>query len=267
MTRIFKQLMLAIATGSVVTLAGAQITFYEGEGFRGRTFFADRVVPNFANTGFNDRASSVIVERGLWEVCENSNFRGQCVVLRRGNYDSLERLGMNNRISSVRPIERSRNYERFPDPTPQPAYEYRRRPSERLFEARVTSVRTVYRQSERRCWNEYQAPSNGSSQPNVGGAIVGALIGGIIGHQVGGGRGKDAATAAGAVAGAAIGSGAGADRNTFLNNEVRRCENVSSDRPEYYDVTYEFRGRDYHVQMSSPPGRTITVNDQGVPRS
>ncbi len=263
----FKQLMFAAGLGMAAVPLHAQITFYEAEGFRGRTFVANRMVSNFAATGFNDRASSVIVERGLWEVCENSNFRGQCVVLRRGNYDSLERLGMNNRISSVRPIERGRDFERFPEPSPQPAYEYRRRPSERLYEARVTSVRTVYRQSDRRCWNEYAAPGNSNSQPNVGGAIVGALIGGIIGHQVGGGRGKDAATAAGAVAGAAIGSGAGSDRNTYFNHEVRHCENVSSDRPEYYDITYEFRGRDYHAQTSSPPGRTITVNEQGVPRN
>ena len=48
--------------------AAAQITFYEGEGFRGRSFTTDRRVWNFDRIGFNDRASSVVVDRGRWEV-------------------------------------------------------------------------------------------------------------------------------------------------------------------------------------------------------
>ena len=64
----------------------AQVTFYEGEGFRGRAFAANRTIDNFANVGFNDRASSVVVDRGRWEVCEDAGFNGRCVVLKRGSY-------------------------------------------------------------------------------------------------------------------------------------------------------------------------------------
>ncbi|MEO8499810.1 MAG: beta/gamma crystallin-related protein [Vicinamibacteria bacterium] len=32
---------------------------------------------DFQRTGFNDRASSVIVDRGLWEVCDGAGFRGK----------------------------------------------------------------------------------------------------------------------------------------------------------------------------------------------
>jgi hypothetical protein len=32
-------------------------------------------------------------------------------------------------------------------------------------------------------------------------------------------------------------------------------------------VTYEFRGVEHHAQMSSPPGQTITVNQNGEPRA
>jgi uncharacterized protein YcfJ len=39
-----------------------------------------------------------------------------------------------------------------------------------------------------------------------------------------------------------------------------------SGRPEFWDVTYRFRGTDRYVQMARPPGRTITVNSQGEPR-
>ena len=107
-----------LATAGIVlaTQAAAQVTFYEGENFRGRAFTADRPIGNFDRFGFNDRASSAIVERGRWEVCDDSRFRGRCVVLRRGNYPTLDSLGLGNRISSVRPVERSGYSEVAPPP-------------------------------------------------------------------------------------------------------------------------------------------------------
>ncbi len=216
----------------------------------------------------NDRASSVIVDRGRWEVCENAGFGGRCVVLRRGNYDSLRAMGMNNRISSVRPVgERVRVEAEAPPPPPVPVYEYRTRPSERIFEAQVTSVRAVVGPPERRCWVERQEVASGPrGEPNVGGAIVGGIIGGVLGHQVGGGRGKDVATAGGAIAGAAIGSNAGRDSGDVYTRDVQRCERGASGPPAFWDVTYNFRGVEHRVQMSSPPGPTVTVNDRGEPR-
>lgn len=257
--------LLAATALIAATQAGAAITFYEGEGFRGRAFTTERQVGNFERFGFNDRASSVIVDRGRWEVCEDAGFRGRCVVLRRGSYDSLRAMGINNRISSVRPIgERARvEYEAPPPVAVAPVYEYRRRPNERVFEAQVTSVRAVVGPPERRCWLERQEVSEGRSEPNVGGAIVGGIIGGVLGHQVGGGRGKDVATAGGAIAGAAIGSQAGG--GTY-SRDVERCRERVSARPEYWDVSYNFRGVEHHVQMSAPPGRTILVNQDGLPR-
>jgi hypothetical protein len=32
-------------------------------------------------------------------------------------------------------------------------------------------------------------------------------------------------------------------------------------------VTYNFRGREHHVQMTSPPGNKVSVNEQGEPRA
>ena len=71
---------LAAAAMIVATQTTAQITFYEGDAFRGASFRADRMVDNFAPTGFNDRAASAIVERGRWEVCTDAGFRGRCAV-------------------------------------------------------------------------------------------------------------------------------------------------------------------------------------------
>ena len=98
---------LAMAALAVATQATAQITFYEREDFAGRTFTAENQLGNFERAGFNDRASSAVVLRGRWEVCEDAGFRGRCVVLRPGRYASLAALSMNNSISSVRMVSRN----------------------------------------------------------------------------------------------------------------------------------------------------------------
>ncbi|HMC16056.1 MAG TPA: beta/gamma crystallin-related protein [Albitalea sp.] len=248
--------------------ASAQVTFYEGEGFRGRTFASARQVENFQSYGFNDRASSVIVDRGQWEVCEDARFQGRCTVLRRGNYESLSAMGMNDRISSMRPVgNRARYDNEAPQPVAATPYEYRRRPNERTFEAPVTSVRAVVGPPEQRCWVEHQqVPETARGGANVGGGIAGALIGGILGHQVGGGTGKDLATIGGAVAGGAIGANVGRNNTTMVDREVRRCDTVASTQPAYWDVTYNYRGVEHRLQMSSAPGTTIAVNRDGEPR-
>jgi uncharacterized protein YcfJ len=260
--------LFAVAAVGFATQAAAKITFYEGEGFRGRAFTADKQVWNFEKLGFNDRASSAVVDRGRWEVCEDARFEGKCVVLRPGSYDSLSRMGLNNRISSVRPVTRTAGYENHPAPEPlaAPTYDYRRRAGERLYEAPVTSVRAVVGPPERRCWVERQQVVEDRGGANVPGAIAGAVIGGVLGHQVGGGRGQDIATAGGAVAGAAVGANVGRGGGGVYDRDVQRCENVSGGRPEYWDVTYNFKGIQHRAQMSAPPGRTVTVNGNGEPR-
>ena len=136
----------ALAFGALLLTAQAvaQVTLYEGEGFRGRVFRTDKPVANLQRYGFNDRASSVIVERGRWEVCDDAGFRGRCIALRKGSYGSLAAMGLDDRVSSVRIAGNGRRYENeAPVAMPEPGYEYRRRPNERLFEARVLSVRAV----------------------------------------------------------------------------------------------------------------------------
>nr|WP_246265326.1 beta/gamma crystallin-related protein [Aromatoleum diolicum] len=248
----------------------AQITFYEREGFRGRSFSTKEQIRNFERSGFNDRASSVTVSSGRWEVCEDVRFSGRCVVLRPGRYPSLAAMGLNDRVSSVRTVSRNA---RIDDHRYAPAavvsHDYRRRSDERLFEADVTAVRAVVGPPEQRCWVEREEVVQDRSNANVPGAIAGAVIGGILGHQIGDGAGRDLATAGGAVAGAVVGANVGRDDGgqQAYTQDVRRCESTPSQaRPEYWDVTYTFRGQAYRVQMTAPPGRTVTVNERGEPR-
>lgn len=260
---------LAVAGLAVAAHASAQITFYENDGYSGRSFSTSRQVGNFERYGFNDRASSVVVMSERWEVCENERFEGRCVVLRPGRYPSLSAMGLNDRVSSVRSLSRNARIDddRFA-PIAEPVYDNRRRSNERLFEANVTSVRAVVGPSEQRCWVEREQVGQ-SGATNVPGAILGAVIGGVLGHQIGGGRGQDIATAGGAVAGAAYGSGAGGGGGGGgYSQNVQRCTDVSNrGRPNYWDVTYNFRGQEHRMQMLSPPGPTITVNRDGEPRS
>jgi uncharacterized protein YcfJ len=263
------QSALAVAGLVLATHAAAQITFYEGEGFRGRAFTADRRMGDFDRAGFNDRASSIVVDRGRWEICEHARFEGRCTVLRRGSYPSLREIGFDRNVSSVRPVEGGQRYsQEAPVPLVTPNYEYRQRADERIFEVPVTSVRAVVGPPSQRCWMERQQVAQPSrADANVGGAIVGGLIGGILGHQVGKGTGRDVATAGGAVAGAAIGANSGRDGgSTMVDRDVQRCQTSQATEPEYWDVTYNYRGVEHRVQMSAPPGRTIAVNARGEPR-
>ncbi len=248
--------------------ATPQIAFYEEEGFRGRHFTATQEVRNFQRYGFNDRASSAVVLGDRWEVCEDARFGGRCVVLRPGRYPSLSAMGLNDRVSSARTVNRNtRIQDNRYAPTSVAVYDNRRRQNEQLFQANVTSVRAVVGPPEQRCWIEREQVVQERSGANVPGAIVGAIIGGVLGHQVGGGSGKDIATAGGTVAGAAIGANVGRGGQQVVTQDVQRCTSVPSQRPEFWDVTYVFRGQEHRMQTTFPPGPTVTVNARGEPRA
>jgi len=267
------RIALGVAGLALAAQAGAQVTFYSGDGFRGRSFTADRQYGDLERQGFNDRASSAIVNGGTWQVCEHARFNGRCVVLQPGQYDSLAAMGLGDSVSSVRPMDNYGSYNNnggYNNPPRVAAYDqqydYGRRNDERLFDAPVTSVRGIVGTPEQRCWIERENVSGGGGA-NVPGAVIGGVLGGILGHQIGEGRGNTAATVGGAVAGAAIGGNVNRGGGGTYGRDVQRCTDVSSNaRPDYYDVTYSFRGVEHHVQMQQPPGPSITVNRDGEPR-
>jgi len=263
-----RKIAMTCAGFILATQVVAQVTFYEGEEFRGATFRIDTTMPDFAPLGFNDRATSAVVEQGRWQVCEEAGFRGRCTILGPGNYPSLAPMGFNNRISSARPVDWQPQYPVSAAAPPALVYDYRRRPDEHLFEVPVHSVRVVVGPPEQQCWVErQQIVEPAQSAPNVPGAVVGAIIGGVLGHQVGGGLGQDVATAGGAVAGAAIGANVGRSPGGVYSQDVQRCAVVpGSARPDYWDVVYYFDGLEHHMQLSAPPPLSIWVNRNGEPR-
>jgi uncharacterized protein YcfJ len=250
----------ALVLSLVASVAAAQVTMFDGSNFRGANFQANWPVYNLDGYGFNDRASSVIVDRGRWQFCEDANFQGRCVTLQAGQYPTLNDMGLNGRISSFRPAGQQ-NYDPYPPAKP-PGYSYYPRYGEPTYPAQVTSVRAVLGPPQQQCWTEHQSNYNRDRQ--IGGAILGGILGGVIGHQFGSGRGNDVATAVGAVGGAAAGANV-AGRSG--GQTIQRCDTIpNSGQPEYWDVSYRFRGKDYRAQLSFPPGDTITVNGRGEPR-
>ena len=262
------KVFVAVAFAAGTTAVAAQVTFYEQEGFRGRSFTTDRTVSNMERYGFNDAASSVVVSRGRWEVCTDEGFGGDCRVLRQGSYESLHGMGLGNRVSSVRPVSGNRQFVEAPAPLPAPTYEYRTRPNERLYRADVTSAQAVYGPQEQRCWVEREQVAAPQSSVNVPGAIIGGILGGVLGHQVGGGRGQDIATGVGAVGGAVVGANVGTSGNSNgYSQNVQRCAAVpASGPPAYWNVTYVYNGQPHRVQLATAPGPTINVNSRGEPR-
>jgi len=131
-------------------------------------------------------------------------------------------------------------------------------------------VRAVVGTPEQRCWIEREEVPQDRQKVNIPASIAGAIIGGILGHQVGAGSGQDIATAGGAVAGAAVGANIGrlGGGQQAQTQDVQRCASVPSQtQPDYWDVTYNFRGQEHRMQMTAPPGPTVIVNDRGEPRA
>jgi uncharacterized protein YcfJ len=260
--------VVGLATALAAACASAQVTFYELDGFRGRAFTADGQIDNLDGTGFNDRASSLIVDRGEWQVCEHAHFRGRCMILKPGQYASLAAMDLDSRISSLRRVQGRPEYVYAPPPVPPapPPYPYYPKHGEVLYTADVVAVRAVLGPPERRCWVEHQQVATGGG-PSVPGAVIGGVLGGVLGHQIGSGRGNDVATALGAVTGAVVGANVNRGGSQVVTQDVQRCADVpGSAQAAYWDVTYVFRGVTHRAQLAFAPGPTITVNGRGEPR-
>jgi hypothetical protein len=79
------------------------LILYSGANYSGEAREIYDPVYALPNLQFNDRARSIAVLSGQWEVCQHSDFTGRCVFLR---YDvpDLAWYGMDAEISSVRPV-------------------------------------------------------------------------------------------------------------------------------------------------------------------
>ncbi|MEP7328931.1 MAG: beta/gamma crystallin-related protein [Betaproteobacteria bacterium] len=97
-------LTFLLALAQIPGAFAQEITLFQNENFSGPNISANNSIPNLDSTGFNDRASSVQIRSGAWQLCADAFYRGQCVTLQPGNYASLALLGLNNAVSSIREV-------------------------------------------------------------------------------------------------------------------------------------------------------------------
>lgn len=100
--RLIRAAVLLAAPLLAVAAHAGELTLFTHANFAGPPLTLRGSAPDLEPLGFNDRASSVIVRSGTWQLCEHAEFRGRCMVVERGEYPVLE--GFNDMISSVREI-------------------------------------------------------------------------------------------------------------------------------------------------------------------
>ncbi|MES2150332.1 MAG: glycine zipper 2TM domain-containing protein [Pseudomonadota bacterium] len=123
------------------------------------------------------------------------------------------------------------------------------------------------RQPRQECKTEYmQVPVQQQQERGAGGSIIGGIAGALVGNQIGGGSGRAAATAAGAIAGAIVGdraenNGRQQAPQQVQEQAVRQCRTVDTweSRTTGYEVTYDYRGRNYTSIMAHDPGQRVRL--------
>lgn len=122
--------MRSLLAGVAVALwagsaAAGSITLFSEAGFSGDRATLRHDIGNLAEYApWNDRARSLVVNSGTWEVCRHKNYK-DCTVLRGGSrLADLGQIGMYGQISSVRELDvYGRRDDRWHDgPPPRPGW-------------------------------------------------------------------------------------------------------------------------------------------------
>jgi uncharacterized protein YcfJ len=106
-------------------------------------------------------------------------------------------------------------------------------------------------------------PGVAQGQPMTSGmgGLAGGVAGAAIGSQIGGGAGTAAAMLIGTVGGALLGNNIEANNMRARQAAMPTCttETTYENRTVGYNVTYEYAGRQYSVQMPYDPGPTLRL--------
>lgn len=83
-----------IVVGATLALAASavfagEITLFERPDFQGRRLTIRGTMSNLDRTDFNDRAESIAVRDGVWEVCSDAHFNGQWGESQRSSHTFL----------------------------------------------------------------------------------------------------------------------------------------------------------------------------------
>lgn len=87
--------------GSYNDYGRGEIELYDRPGFDGRSLRLESDAEALARSGFADRAVSIVVTRGTWELCSDVEYGGSCRSYPPGRYPDLG-YGMARQVSSAR---------------------------------------------------------------------------------------------------------------------------------------------------------------------
>lgn len=107
-------------------------------------------------------------------------------------------------------------------------------------------------------------------QKSGSGALMGAVAGGAVGNAIGDGTGRALATMVGVIGGTMLGDKIeGNPPDQIQNQQTCTTQTVYENRLVGYNVTYEYAGKQYNVQLPQDPGPTIPlqVTPMGTPAS
>ncbi len=97
------KIVLSLCVACLVEPVGAgELTLYARADFVGRELTLRDATPNLRALGFPDRAASLVVRSGRWELCVGAGFRGDCAVFGRGEYRKLDRFA--GAVASAREV-------------------------------------------------------------------------------------------------------------------------------------------------------------------
>ncbi len=116
MLKLFAAALVALFLGTA-SAAASSITLFSEHQFNGESVTLRRDVDNFAQyPPWNDRAVSLVVNSGTWEICKHAGYR-DCAIVRGGQVADLGHLGFYRQISSIRALDSfGRNDRRHRDP-------------------------------------------------------------------------------------------------------------------------------------------------------
>lgn len=126
----------------------------------------------------------------------------------------------------------------------------------------ISSTPVIQQVAVPRTYCNQGAPVLVQPQTSGGGGLLGAIAGAAIGSTIGGGSGTAAAMLIGSVGGAIVGNNIEANgQRPYYAGGQPQCSTETSyeNRAVGYNVTYEYAGREYTVQMPHDPGPTIPL--------
>jgi Beta/Gamma crystallin len=98
----FPRLVCLLGALLASAASAADLTLYANDDYQGRALSVVIDERNLGVLNFDGRASSLVVDKGTWVLCSDEDYGGRCLTLGPGRYASLQALGLNDEITSVR---------------------------------------------------------------------------------------------------------------------------------------------------------------------